>query len=470
MKTPEKPGPARVLRALGLAGWDALEPIVLAALVTEAPLLLIGPHGSGKTMLLNRLAETLGLSHRHYNASLLSFDDLVGFPVPKEGGVAYLQTPATVWEAESVLVDEISRCRPEVQNKLFPLIHERVVQGLPLPRLRYRWAAMNPPAPLDGAEDGKAPEYAGAEPLDVALADRFAFVVHAPSLAELSPEDQRLVLSAPPWSPEEARPPLLEALEAARRALPDVEKAESATAAEYSLLVAGQLETAGYPLSTRRAVQLSRNLLAVRAASSVAGRDDPEGDYLAALRCTVPDAAWGRRVPYAKLNGAHRSAWGAAGLEKGSPRRRLLAARSPFTRMAIALERAFPPAEAAGAFVDAYVSLPVPQRLVAATVLMPALSRRTDLPAAALEPVANDWSVLAAGRTVSVNVGPGTSWRRAVLSAELPRVDRKTERGRAIAAVATTLLSQEHEFRLHDLETTWARAVAAFRPGSTEAA
>jgi MoxR-like ATPase len=31
-----------------------------------------------------------------------------------------------------VFIDEISRCRPEVQNKLFSLIHERCVQGLPL--------------------------------------------------------------------------------------------------------------------------------------------------------------------------------------------------------------------------------------------------------------------------------------------------------------------------------------------------
>ena len=470
MKATEKNPPAGVLRALGLAGWDALERIVLAALVTEGPLLLIGPHGSGKTMLLNRLAEALGLSHRHYNASILSFDDLVGFPVPKDGGVAYLQTPATVWEAESVLVDEISRCRPEVQNKLFPLVHERVVQGLPLPKLRFRWAAMNPPAPLEGPEDGKAPEYAGAEPLDVALADRFAFVVHAPSLSELSPEDQRLVLCAPPWKPEEARAIVAEALEQARKALPEVERAEGPTAAEYALLVAGELETAGHPLSTRRAVQLSRNILAVRAISRDGRRDDPEGDYLAALRSTMPDAAWGRRVPYAKLSAAHRSAWGAAGLEKGSPRRRLLTAKSPFTRMAIALEGSLPAAEATGAFVDAYVSLPVPQRLVAATVLMPTLSRRSDLPAAALEPVANDWAVLAAGRTVSVNVGPGTSWRRAVLSSELPRLDRKTERGRSLAAVATTLLCQEHEFRLPDLENAWARAVAALRSGATEAA
>ena len=218
------------LRTLGLAGWDALDPVFLAAVAAEPPLLLVGPHGSAKTMVLNRLAAALGLEHRHYNASLLSFDDLVGFPVPEDGRVVYLQTPATVWEAESVLVDEVSRCRPVVQNKLFPLVHERVIQGLPLPRLKHRWAAMNPPASLDG-DDAGGPAYSGAEPLDVALADRFAFVVTVPSLAQLSPDDQRRVLRPSTWSAEEARPAVARLVEAAREALAPAARSEAAAAA-----------------------------------------------------------------------------------------------------------------------------------------------------------------------------------------------------------------------------------------------
>ena len=146
----------------------------LAALVSEDPLLLVGRSGNGKTFLLNTLTEALGLEHRHYNASLIAFDDLVGFPYPDEAHatVRFLETPATVWGAESVLVDEISRCKPEHQNRLFSLVHERRLQGLPS-EAPSRWAAMNPcttrPA---GGED-----YAGSEPLDPALADRFAVVL-----------------------------------------------------------------------------------------------------------------------------------------------------------------------------------------------------------------------------------------------------------------------------------------------------
>ena len=122
--------PTPCLPGLGVWGFDEQEPVILAALVTEDPLLLIGPSGTGKTYLLNTLSEALGLEHRHYNASLISFDDLVGFPFPEAetGAVKFLETPATVWGAESVLIDEISRCKPEHQNRLFSLIHERRLQ------------------------------------------------------------------------------------------------------------------------------------------------------------------------------------------------------------------------------------------------------------------------------------------------------------------------------------------------------
>jgi MoxR-like ATPase len=48
-------------------------------------------------------------------------------------------------------------------NKLFPIIHERKVQGLALEGLRFRWAAMNPPS--SGESDSG---YLASEPLDAA--------------------------------------------------------------------------------------------------------------------------------------------------------------------------------------------------------------------------------------------------------------------------------------------------------------
>ena len=74
------PQPGGRLAALGAYGFEAQEPVILAALASGDPILLIGRSGTGKTFLLNSISEALGLEHRHYNASLISFDDLVGFP------------------------------------------------------------------------------------------------------------------------------------------------------------------------------------------------------------------------------------------------------------------------------------------------------------------------------------------------------------------------------------------------------
>lgn len=167
-----------VLRALGIVGWQHLEAPILAALVTESPILLIGEHGTAKSMVLERLAEALGVTFRHYNASILNFDDLIGFPAPDADGgrVRYLRSNLDAWDAEAIFVDEISRCRPDMQNRLFPLIYERKLQGAPLTKLKYRWSAMNPPPSED---DPNA--YFGSFELDEAFADRYDWILRVPT-------------------------------------------------------------------------------------------------------------------------------------------------------------------------------------------------------------------------------------------------------------------------------------------------
>ena len=120
-------------KRLGLQGLEGIAPILVAALATEESLLLISPHGTAKSLLPTRVAAAPRSEFQHYNASLLRFDDLLGFPMPgKDGRLEYIKTPAAMWSAGAVIFDEISRCRPEIQNKLFSIIHERKVQGIAL--------------------------------------------------------------------------------------------------------------------------------------------------------------------------------------------------------------------------------------------------------------------------------------------------------------------------------------------------
>lgn len=324
-----------LLGGLGIVGLRDLESVILAALLTEEPLLLIGAHGTGKSLLLTRISEALGLEFRHYNASLLNFDDLVGFPIPTSGGsLEYIKTPAAIWGAEAVIFDEISRCRPDMQNKLFPIVHERRVQGIHLKGLRYRWAAMNPP--VSEEEDSG---YVGSEPLDPALADRFAFVVTMPGWELYDEEEQIAVIRGDDGTVgAEAADRLRRCVALARSALPAVEKAIGAPVAVYIRTVIALLAQARLPLSPRRAGMLHRSILAVHAVSAARSLDmDPSETTLLALRNALPQRAQGIGVSETKLLSAHREAWRLAGVAKNDPLGAILTTVDPVDRVQLAV-------------------------------------------------------------------------------------------------------------------------------------
>ncbi len=340
---------AGLLEGLGIIGFGEVEAVVIAALASELPMLLVGSHGTGKSLLLTRVAEALGLSWRHYNASLLSYDDLVGYPVlDGRGGLEYAQTPATIWKAEAVFLDEINRCRPSIQNKLFPIIHERKVQGLDLPDLRFRWSAMNPvpadddPPGIAGSADAQGASgvrgdagYTGAEPLDAALADRFPFIVPVPDWRGLSAADQeRLLLADLGTRDAAAEARLRSAVEGARARYVGALAVPDTSVAVYVRTVLRCLDEAGLECSPRRGASLVRSILAIRATGLVA----PDDAALLAVRNGLPQRASGGTIEEHKVVAAHCEGLGASRAAPDSPVHALLAIPNRFERMLTALE------------------------------------------------------------------------------------------------------------------------------------
>jgi MoxR-like ATPase len=292
------------LQDLGVYGFDRYEVIILAALVSEDPMLLIGRSGTGKTFLLNSLSEALGLEHRHYNASLISFDDLVGFPYPdnENSSVRFLETPATVWGAESVLIDEISRCKPEHQNRLFSLVHERRIQGIALKKLRFRWAAMNPAA----TDQSDLESYTGSEPLDPALADRFALFVNAVDWDDLNEAERNAVTSPAGEGKLAAMNERLKTHIAQCRARFVIQlECCPQGVLDYVTTAVTALNGAKVRISPRRARLMSRSLLA---ATVLQGAFQQKTARLV-LECSMPQSTWGNAVAKNVLDAAHRIAW-----------------------------------------------------------------------------------------------------------------------------------------------------------------
>jgi len=322
------------LSSIGVFGFDKFEPAILASLVTEDPMMLIGQSGTGKTYLLNTLSEILGLEHRHYNASLISFDDLVGFPYPdtENGSVRFLQSPATVWGAESVLIDEISRCKPEHQNRLFSLVHERKIQGISLEKLRYRWSAMNPCS----NDQNDIEDYSGSEPLDPALADRFSLFIWAVDWNDLSDEGRRKV-AEPGGEGKIAndggklskliagwRDKFLENLDCCPTII-----------IEYVTTALTALNSAGVRISPRRSRLISRSLLA---ATIVTGKPT-DRLFKMILDCSLPHVAWGVSINKEVVSAAHRAAWDSATNSKTRWVHSFMAEQSLAKKLAILIDQ-----------------------------------------------------------------------------------------------------------------------------------
>lgn len=359
--------PASFLSSLGVFGFDSQETLVLAALVSEDPMLLIGRSGTGKTFLLNSLSEALGLEHRHYNASLISFDDLVGFPFPDQasGTVRFLETPATIWSAQSVLIDEISRCKPEHQNRLFSIVHERRVQGIALDRLRYRWAAMNP---CNGDQED-AEDYTGSQPLDPALADRFGLFIQAGEWEDFTEAEQRNV--AHPGGEGRTSPdsPRLQQSLVTWRAEFERQVIEpSPVHLAYVTAVVGHLNAARVRVSPRRARMISRSLVA---ASIVSGRVT-ESLCRQVLQASLPHCAWGAAPSQEIVSAAHRAAWDQANAKTGAWIHAFLAEALISKKLLILVQKCQDPDEGSQAVAQLIACEPTEQAHAFAFAVYPA--------------------------------------------------------------------------------------------------
>lgn len=301
-----KPG---ILKKLGIYGFDDSEEIILATLVTEKPIILIGSTGTGKTYLLNRLAKALGLNHRHYNASLISFDDIVGFPYPDKNKktIQYLKTEANIWDAGSVFLDEISRCKPENQNKLFSILYEKKLLGIEIKNLVYRWAAMNPCLNHNSSEmDESADYYLGSQPLDQALADRFAFFVESKSWDELD-DESKIKIASPDEDVDyhSIGKELRKIVNSGKDNLNHVLKKYGYKLSRYSYHISNILNNSGIRISPRRTRQITENIAAVLA---VTGKMNSE-IFLKTIQSSLPHKCWGFYPDELKIEFAHAEAF-----------------------------------------------------------------------------------------------------------------------------------------------------------------
>lgn len=407
-----------ITSALGIQGWEHLDPVLLAALATEAPLLLVGPHGTAKSQLVEKVAEALTLSMRHYNASLINYDDLVGIPMPDETATMlnFISTPGAIWDAEFVFFDEISRCRPDLQNKMFPIVHERKVAGIHLDQLKHRWAAMNPPAPEDPEVNPGMDTYLGSEALDPALADRFWFIVRVPSWKDLSRDARGDVLSSAvlELTGDYAVVPQYELVahyvQQCRRLIPIFGREMMEWVIDYVSNAMDLLDKARIWQSTRRAANLAKALISIHAARRVLlGEDaDLESSAQTMLQFCLPQNC--AEVPPSTMTivTVHQQAWAISGLPLDDPRRRVLEEFDPARRVLMAHQYGLEDDYVAHLITGALRDCPTdPRRVGLATVLFLFFRDKRVLSPAAWEPLSKLANGVLEARALSATLRAG---------------------------------------------------------------
>ena len=255
-----------ILPKLKIYGYSKIEDFILSALVTGDPLLLIGSHGTAKTMLVRALARSLGLNFIAYDASKALFEDVIGFPNPtslSNGQVEYVPTEISIWDKEFILIDEISRASPDMQNKWLEIIRSRQVMGKKVPNLKYIFAAMNP----------SQGEYLGTTSLDKAFVGRFAFIITVPDVSQMDSDDVIKIINN--VSEDDAvniktlhlnnnvvsdELPLL--ISSAQEILPEIEQSYGQQVTTYVYNVASNFLTQNIFLDGRRLGMIKRNIIA----------------------------------------------------------------------------------------------------------------------------------------------------------------------------------------------------------------
>jgi MoxR-like ATPase len=379
-----------ISESLGVRGWNHLDAIILASLAIEEPVLLIGTHGTAKTYLVEQIATSLDMSFRHYNASLINYDDLVGIPIPESDAqqLRFITTPGAIWDAEFVFFDEISRCRPDLQNKLFPIIHEKRVVGMNLSKLHFRWAAMNPPSPDNPDIDVSASEYyLGSEPLDPALTDRFAFIVSVPNWHDLSRDDRRALLNPQPTG--EAID-FYSLIESCRATLNTLDADIVMWLGDYVVCVMDLLERAGLAQSPRRARTFIRIIQAIHAARLVLEGEEADLDTSVEMGILygLPNTATEVPPSVTQLRGIHKQAWDISHRLDDDRWRMILEEPDVIQRILLGRDLDLPQEELARLVTQAFTSVESDARKMGlATVIYLAMHEHYTLTPAAWEPI-----------------------------------------------------------------------------------
>jgi len=133
------------LRPLAVPVGPRLERIVEVAYRARRPVLLSGPTGVGKSEIIRRVANTLGVQVVVLDLSLLEPPDLVGLPVVVDGRTQYALPSILPRDGAGILLlEELNRAERYIQQPALQLLSARRLHEYVLPEGWVCVATVNP--------------------------------------------------------------------------------------------------------------------------------------------------------------------------------------------------------------------------------------------------------------------------------------------------------------------------------------
>lgn len=122
-----------------------LESVLELAYRARRPVLLEGPTGIGKSEVVRRVAERMGIATVVLDLSLLEPPDLVGLPVLSDGRTAYALPQVLPRDGAGILMlEELNRAERYIQQPALQLLTARKLHEYELPPGWVCFAAVNP--------------------------------------------------------------------------------------------------------------------------------------------------------------------------------------------------------------------------------------------------------------------------------------------------------------------------------------
>lgn len=129
----------------GPEGSEKLRSLIKATINSGKNIRIIGAPGIGKTAIAQHAVKEMGLPYIYMSGAATTPDNLF-VPVPTKDGKVniILDERFTMDQPYVLIVDEFSRCKPEVKPKFYGLLQERRLGGIDLPNLVAVIALDNP--------------------------------------------------------------------------------------------------------------------------------------------------------------------------------------------------------------------------------------------------------------------------------------------------------------------------------------